>query len=362
MTVTAQFEVDVGQDDARAFAELSGDHNPLHTDPAYAATTAYGRPVLHGAFSAGLLSRMAGMHLPGRECLLHGLRLRFLAPILPPARLRVVGQLVSGTGEAGRVDVTVSDRESAVVYVRGSYDFGLHEARGAHATGPTAVATGERPVVLVTGASGGLGGAVLARLGDTGLGSSRSGDGLLEVPDLERVSEVVGRRPLSAIVHCAWPKPGNVPLLGLDDPSAAVEAQVAQPLRQMLALARCLADNGTPDAILVLVGSTFADPGRHGYRMPLYSLAKSMIPTLVRALAVELAPSGRRCAGVSFDVVDGGMNAALGPRGRITHADRVPSGRLPSPEDAAAQVAWLLDNRSTLVSGAMITLSGGALP
>src|SRR5215211_86917 len=45
------------------FANVSGDWNPLHTDPGHAARTAYRRPVLHGAFSAGLLSRLAGMYL-----------------------------------------------------------------------------------------------------------------------------------------------------------------------------------------------------------------------------------------------------------------------------------------------------------
>jgi len=35
---------------------------------------------------------------------------------------------------------------------------------------------------------------------------------------------------------------------------------------------------------------------------------------------------------------------------------------LASPNDAAAQVAWILKNSSCLVSGATITLSGGAIP
>ena len=79
----AQFSVDVAAEAARLFAELSGDWNPLHTDADYAATTHYGQPILHGAFSAGLVSRLAGMELPGRECLLLNMRLRFVAPIFP---------------------------------------------------------------------------------------------------------------------------------------------------------------------------------------------------------------------------------------------------------------------------------------
>ena len=66
----ASFTVDVTAEDAIKFAQLSGDWNPLHTDAEYASKTIYKTPVLHGAFSAGLISQMAGMHLPGKSCLL----------------------------------------------------------------------------------------------------------------------------------------------------------------------------------------------------------------------------------------------------------------------------------------------------
>jgi 3-hydroxybutyryl-CoA dehydratase len=36
-----------------AYAALSGDHNPIHEDAAYAATTRFGRPVAHGLLVAG---------------------------------------------------------------------------------------------------------------------------------------------------------------------------------------------------------------------------------------------------------------------------------------------------------------------
>src|SRR5690242_8225630 len=100
----ASFIVEVTPADTEAFARLSGDWNPLHTDAAYASTTPFKRPVLHGAFSAGLVSRLAGMDLPGRDCLLHGMRLRFVAPIIPPARLVVRGEEKHTSGALGRVD------------------------------------------------------------------------------------------------------------------------------------------------------------------------------------------------------------------------------------------------------------------
>src|SRR5919199_90551 len=93
---------------------------------AHAARTIYGRPVLHGAFSAGLISRLAGMHLPGADCLLHSMRLRFVAPILPPATLVVSGRLTSEGAGTGRVDATVADATTGASYVDATYEFSRH--------------------------------------------------------------------------------------------------------------------------------------------------------------------------------------------------------------------------------------------
>lgn len=41
----------------RTYADLSGDHNPLHVDEAYAASTAYGRPIAHGPIALNVFLR-----------------------------------------------------------------------------------------------------------------------------------------------------------------------------------------------------------------------------------------------------------------------------------------------------------------
>ena len=356
----AGFEVMVGPDDARAFATLSGDWNPLHTDEAYAAGTQIGRTILHGAFSAGLVSRMAGMHIPGTDCLLHGMQLRFLQPILPPARLSVMGTLVQERGETGRVAVQISDADSGRRYVEAWYEYGRHRL-AAKADSVAHVTNTDEPVVLVTGASGGLGKAVLSRLGARGTAVPRPAGGASTI-DIEQVDALTSGAPIAGIVHCGWPAPDNTRLTKLDDAGAAIDYNLARPLQQSIALSRFLLARGTSDAMLLLVGSTAAEPGRHNYRMPLYTLAKSLVPALCRILAVEMGPSGRRCAAVVFDVVDAGMNRAMSAQARLANEDRSPAGRLPTAEEAADQLVWMIANRSHLLSGATVTLSGGALP
>jgi acyl dehydratase/NAD(P)-dependent dehydrogenase (short-subunit alcohol dehydrogenase family) len=365
--IAASFETSITEADARRFAELSGDWNPLHTDPEYAATTAYRRPILHGAFSAGLFSRMAGMHIPGKDCLLHGMRLRFVAAILPPAKLKVTGRLVRESGDAGQVEVTIDDVETGQRYVDGGYEFGRHQTQSAPSNPPLTTghssSTSIHPI-LVTGASGGLGSAVLRLLGQRGLAISRTGAGGFATADFDDLAATLGDMKIGGIVHCGWPFPDNQRLTSLaGTTSAAIKHQVAEPLEQMLKLAQLLHTNGVKSAPLLLVGSTFSIPGRHAYRMPLYSLAKSLIPLLVNILALELGANMQRCFGVVFDVIDGsGMNGRMSEAVRLTHADRAPSGTLISPDEAAIQIEWLMSNSSMFVSGATIALSGGALP
>ena len=52
-------------DDVEAFAELSGDRNPLHFDEAFAARTRVGRLVVQGGLTAGLFNALVAMRLPG---------------------------------------------------------------------------------------------------------------------------------------------------------------------------------------------------------------------------------------------------------------------------------------------------------
>lgn len=358
---SAEFLVEVSEAEATRFAELSGDWNPLHTDPEYASRTSYRRPILHGAYSAGLVSRMAGMHIPGQECLLHSIKLKFISPIVLPATLRVYGTLVRGSGTEGIVEVQISDISTGARYVEGSYEFGHHshiettqpQLKGSLSDG----SDGETPI-LVTGASGGLGSAMIVALGGRGLPIPR---GVLT--NIANLPDFLNGRKIGGIVHCGWPTPDNQRLTDLgSNTEAAIRHHVASPLVDCLKLAQALVEHGIPGATLVLVGSTAAQPGRHNWRAPLYSLSKSLIPSLVQILALELGSNNQRCVGAIFDVIDGGMNAGIRESVRIAHADRSPVGKIATPVEAAFQLSWLLQNNSFLMSGAVMTLSGGAMP
>lgn len=73
----------VSEDDIKLFAATSGDVNPAHLDAAYAATDIFGHVIIHGMWTAALLSTLLGTQLPGPGTIYLGQDLRFRCPVAP---------------------------------------------------------------------------------------------------------------------------------------------------------------------------------------------------------------------------------------------------------------------------------------
>ena len=61
----ASYAKKITNDDVLAFAELSGDKNPVHLDDDYAAGTMFKQRIAHGFLTASLFSTVLGTKLPG---------------------------------------------------------------------------------------------------------------------------------------------------------------------------------------------------------------------------------------------------------------------------------------------------------
>ena len=77
----ASFRKTFTDEDVRLFIEITGDSNPLHTDEAFAASSRFGRRIVHGMLAASLFSTMVGMLLPGTGAIYRSQTLRFLLPV-----------------------------------------------------------------------------------------------------------------------------------------------------------------------------------------------------------------------------------------------------------------------------------------
>ena len=77
----AEISKTVTEEDVRAFAELTGDRNPVHLDEGYAAGTRFGRRIAHGMLGASLISAVLANELPGRGTVYLSQTLKFTAPV-----------------------------------------------------------------------------------------------------------------------------------------------------------------------------------------------------------------------------------------------------------------------------------------
>ena len=73
----------------RTFADVTGDHNPVHLDDVYAAGTRFGRRIAHGMIAAGLISAALANDLPGPGSIYLSQTLEFKAPVFPGDTLTV---------------------------------------------------------------------------------------------------------------------------------------------------------------------------------------------------------------------------------------------------------------------------------
>jgi 3-hydroxybutyryl-CoA dehydratase len=78
---TASLSRTISEDDIRAFANATGDHNPLHLDEEFAKQTRFGKRIAHGMLSASLISAAIANDLPGQGSIYLGQTLQFVAPV-----------------------------------------------------------------------------------------------------------------------------------------------------------------------------------------------------------------------------------------------------------------------------------------
>jgi len=235
-------------------------------------------------------------------------------------------------------------------------------------------------LVLVTGAAGGIGGAIVARLAAAGVEVVATD---LRIPPGPRhgrwvaadLADDAGRAAVAAavpeglggIVHAAGLlDPGPWDMVGAEAAARILAVNVVAPLLLVQALAGRL----EPGGAVVFLGSVAG--ARAAPDTAVYAASKAALRNLAGTLAVALAPRGVRVNTLAPGLIDTPLTAGLdirlaAARGQTpaavaaARAAAVPAGRAGTAEEVADACLWLLGAGAAYVSGATLYATGGAL-
>jgi acyl dehydratase len=82
-------------DHVKTFAELSGDHNPLHFDESFVAKTKFKKLVVQGGLTTGLLHALVAMDMPGPGTVFLSQNWKFTAPVFIGDTITAQAEVIS---------------------------------------------------------------------------------------------------------------------------------------------------------------------------------------------------------------------------------------------------------------------------
>lgn len=247
----------------------------------------------------------------------------------------------------------------------------------------------ENDIVIVTGASTGIGAATARLLGTSGarvvVNYNRSkdhaedvvreikeagGDAIAVQADMGSEADIL--RLFETTDEAFGPVTGLVNNAGVNGPQhrAAHEYEWQETMDLLAvntvgvliacreAIKRMSTKRGGKGGTIVNVSSIGALTGSPG-RFIHYAGSKAAVDTMTKGLAVEVARDGIRINSVRPGMVDTPIHAKTGQADRVAKfAAQNPLGRAGLPEEVAEAIVWLLSEKSSLVTGAALDVMG----
>jgi len=105
------------QQDVIAFAQITGDNNPLHLDANFAAQTIFKKPIIHGFLSASVFSKILGTAFPGNGTIYLSQNLQFVRPMFVDTSYKALVQIKELNREKHQAELStrITDSKGKVV-------------------------------------------------------------------------------------------------------------------------------------------------------------------------------------------------------------------------------------------------------
>jgi 3-oxoacyl-[acyl-carrier protein] reductase len=228
-------------------------------------------------------------------------------------------------------------------------------------------------IALVTGASRGIGHAIAAELAKQGakvVGTATTEAGTKSVPGVGKVLNVRDAAQTDALVESIQKELGDIQILvnnagvtrdnlALRMKDADFDEVIETNLRAVFRLSRAVM-RGMMKARwgrIINITSVVGASGNAGQAN--YAAAKAGVAGMTRSLAAELGSRNITVNCVAPGFIDTDMTRALPDEQKKALLAHIPLGRLGSPQDVAAAVAYLASPAAGYVTGAVLHVNGG---
>lgn len=245
----------------------------------------------------------------------------------------------------------------------------------------------ENPVAIITGASGGIGGATARVLAREGYRLALNGLEEGSLSDLSRELEAGGTETVclpgdvldrdlpDALCDLAVSRFGRIDALvggaGTSRPAGfhettddewdrLVEINLSAAFRLARQVGRHMMETGNGGAIVQVSSISYANGGGN----VAYGAAKAGVVAMCYGMAQTLGPYGVRVNAVAPGVIDTSLVRTHFPGEAFDRlvegaSARTPLRRIGQPEDVAEVIAFLLSNKAAFITGAVIPITGG---
>lgn len=369
--------------DVQAFADLTGDDNPLHMDDSFSAKTPFKKRVVHGMLSASYISTLIGTKLPGPGGLWVSQTLNFLMPVRIGDTIRVLAK-VKQKSEAMKLlvlEISVTNQKKQEV-LNGEGVVKILETKEEEKMGKKT-----RGAALITGASRGIGAAVARKLAADGFkvvvnyrGSREEAESV--VADIKEAggdafahrADVRNPDEVAAMAEAARKRFGKIDVLVNNATSPIpnstfddlewndIEEQMNMHLKAVFNACKAV----LPDMVenkrgKIINITTIAADNVPPAKMHAYVIAKSALQALTKTLAVEYGNKGITVNSVAPGMTETSLIADFPDKAKMVTSMQTPLRRLAQPQDVAAAVAFLAGDDASYITGETVRVCGGQI-